>query len=345
MSVLEKKCIFAPSLRRCVGRVAGAPFALSYLLVNVPMKLKEERKMQPARAISEHKRTMPCHGLGVAHYGPFPSKNTTCVFDVIISKQIGYSYYSDCTFTGKERDVETGYGYFGARYMDHELMTMWLSVDPLADKYPSISPYAYCAWNPLKFVDPGGDSLMMTKEAWETQLEAFKKVLGEGNVPFYYDEQTQKVGYNADFEGEYDEDQKEIINRYITMINDKSHRIDVSMVNNEEPFFVRGKGETTLNKEHATGITITDESQNSRVYISREPYCWMRKRDWRRHPQWNLLKLVSIFHETGGHAHNRAKGMKKGEDDIDTTNFENMCRHLFPVGSGDIRQPNASPYH
>ena len=56
------------------------------------------------------------------------------------------------SFTGKERDEETGYGYFGARYMDHELMTMWLSVDPMADKYPSISPYAYCAWNPVKLV-------------------------------------------------------------------------------------------------------------------------------------------------------------------------------------------------
>ena len=58
--------------------------------------------------------------------------------------------------TGKERDEETGFGYFGARYMDHELMTMWLSVDPMADKYPSISPYAYCAWNPVKLVDPDG---------------------------------------------------------------------------------------------------------------------------------------------------------------------------------------------
>ena len=58
--------------------------------------------------------------------------------------------------TGKERDEETGYGYFGARYMDHELMTMWLSVDPMADKYPSVSPYAYCAWNPVKLVDPNG---------------------------------------------------------------------------------------------------------------------------------------------------------------------------------------------
>ena len=38
------------------------------------------------------------------------------------------------TFTGKERDSETGYSYFGARYYDSDLMTGWLSVDPLADK-------------------------------------------------------------------------------------------------------------------------------------------------------------------------------------------------------------------
>ena len=81
------------------------------------------------------------------------------------------------TSTGKERDEETGYGYFGARYMDHELTTMWLSVDPMADKYPSISPYAYCAWNrptgghehrliksnivnnPVKLVDPNGEEI------------------------------------------------------------------------------------------------------------------------------------------------------------------------------------------
>ena len=65
-------------------------------------------------------------------------------------------YQERYTFTGKEKDEETGYGYFGARYMDHELMTMWLSVDPMADKYPSISPYAYCHWNPVKLVDPDG---------------------------------------------------------------------------------------------------------------------------------------------------------------------------------------------
>ena len=62
------------------------------------------------------------------------------------------------SFTGKERDSETGFSYFGARYYDSDLMTGWLSVDPMADKYPGLSPYAYCAWNPIKLVDPDGET-------------------------------------------------------------------------------------------------------------------------------------------------------------------------------------------
>ena len=57
-------------------------------------------------------------------------------------------------FIRKERDSETGFSYFGARYYDSDILTGWLSVDPLADKYPSLSPYAYCGWNPVRLVDP-----------------------------------------------------------------------------------------------------------------------------------------------------------------------------------------------
>ena len=59
-------------------------------------------------------------------------------------------------FAGKENDLETGLSYFGARYYDADLTTGWLSVDPMADKYPSMSPYNYCAGNPVKLVDPDG---------------------------------------------------------------------------------------------------------------------------------------------------------------------------------------------
>jgi RHS repeat-associated protein len=52
---------------------------------------------------------------------------------------------------------ETLYSYFGARYYNSGL-GIWLSVDPLASKYPSLSPYAYCANNPIKYIDPDGRS-------------------------------------------------------------------------------------------------------------------------------------------------------------------------------------------
>ena len=58
---------------------------------------------------------------------------------------------------GKEKDWESGFHYYGARYYWSELLTGWLSVDPMIDKYPNISPYAYCAWNPVKLVDPEGE--------------------------------------------------------------------------------------------------------------------------------------------------------------------------------------------
>ena len=64
-------------------------------------------------------------------------------------------YATRYTFSGKERDEETSYGYFGARYYNSDL-SIWLSVDPMADKYPGVSPYTYCANNPVVLKDPDG---------------------------------------------------------------------------------------------------------------------------------------------------------------------------------------------
>ena len=94
----------------------------------------------------------------------------------IDQRAAGTTYRERFRFTGKERDEETGYGYFGARYMDHELVTMWLSVDPMADKYPSISPYAYCAWNPVKLVDLDG------REIWIKGSNGNKYQYKEGKL-------------------------------------------------------------------------------------------------------------------------------------------------------------------
>ena len=49
------------------------------------------------------------------------------------------------TFSAKEKDSETGLSYFGSRYYSSDL-SIWLSVDPMSDKYPSMSSYVYCAF-------------------------------------------------------------------------------------------------------------------------------------------------------------------------------------------------------
>ena len=61
------------------------------------------------------------------------------------------------TFSAKERDSETGLSYFGSRYYSSDL-SIWLSIDPMSDKYASTSPYAYCRNNPIILYDPDGMS-------------------------------------------------------------------------------------------------------------------------------------------------------------------------------------------
>jgi len=62
-------------------------------------------------------------------------------------------------FTGKERDTETKYDYFGARYYDARV-GRWLQVDPMAEKYPGWSPYVYVHNSPLKYIDPTGEQVI-----------------------------------------------------------------------------------------------------------------------------------------------------------------------------------------
>jgi len=87
-------------------------------------------------------------GLAVQHLGYLPWGERH------ISQKTG-NLSTIYTFSGKERDEETGYSYFGQRFYDSEL-SFWLSVDPMRGKYPNMSPFVYCANNPIKLVDPNG---------------------------------------------------------------------------------------------------------------------------------------------------------------------------------------------
>ena len=72
------------------------------------------------------------------------------------------------SFNAKELDEETGMFYYEARYYAPPVFT---SRDPMFEKYFWMSPYAYCANNPVKYVDP------------------------DGNWPFWFDLKSRQSGW------------------------------------------------------------------------------------------------------------------------------------------------------
>ena len=56
-------------------------------------------------------------------------------------------------FNAKEFDEETGLYYYGARYYDPRL-SLWMSTDPMQEKYPWITSYCQTFNNPIRFIDP-----------------------------------------------------------------------------------------------------------------------------------------------------------------------------------------------
>ena len=61
-------------------------------------------------------------------------------------------------FNGKESQKFAGLPYldYGARFY-HQLSSRWTTMDPMAEKYYSVSSYAFCSGNPVNFVDLDGE--------------------------------------------------------------------------------------------------------------------------------------------------------------------------------------------
>ena len=94
-------------------------------------------------------------------------------------------------YGGKELDRENGIDWydFEARYQD-PMLPMFTTQDPLAEQTPGISPYAYCAGNPIRYIDPTG--MLWLKNQWgdDTYYMFDKSINSQSDIVTKYGKDT-----------------------------------------------------------------------------------------------------------------------------------------------------------
>lgn len=81
-------------------------------------------------------------------------------------------------FCGKEADSGSGLYDFSARFLN-PVAGRFLTLDPAAGETPSLSPYLYCAANPLNVVDPDGKREWPVNEKYKDAIRRHENNFGE----------------------------------------------------------------------------------------------------------------------------------------------------------------------
>ena len=167
-------------------------------------------------------------------------------------------------FTGHERDDESGLDYMLERSYAYNI-GRFFRPDPMQGEYPGISPYAYAANNPLKYVDPDGRRIRLlggkSARNWLFSLIAKNLTQQEReNVGIKYDKGRSefRVWTTAGYEGTSKAFGylREVVNHpaYVDI------RMGESIVNTDGQFDVSKKysgGVTQLGKDGSSVVTIS----------------------------------------------------------------------------------------
>ena len=135
----------------------------------------------------------------------------------------------------------------------------------MADKYPSISPYAYCAWNPVKLVDPNGRELVLTGES-ENVNNLLKIIDGcfsfSSDVFEIVDGKIQARELASNEMDNMSMEQKGFYNTVMSSINDRK-TISIHVVNNSEDVLF---GSCELSSIDVADMTALGDGEGMNMY-------------------------------------------------------------------------------
>jgi hypothetical protein len=108
-------------------------------------------------------------------------------------------------------------------------------VDPLADKYPSLSAYNYCGLNPIKYIDPNGDSLKVSGNT-EAAMNDLRSIVKPENQSYINSTDGSNIYIDASNLTTSDFENDEGLKLLNSMINSTNNYLyEVSETNNNTP--------------------------------------------------------------------------------------------------------------
>jgi RHS repeat-associated protein len=176
-------------------------------------------------------------------------------------------------------DEETGLYYYGARYYDPRT-SVWLSTDPLQEKYPEVSTYAYCVNNPVNAIDPDGRSTWVMNNSDGTyrviggdlndkDLNIYVYSIKDGNLA-----RGESIGESDLISSFYNSDEGGWSTESIINPNDNSGVDFFNSFNNEEPIITNYMTNATGGEKYdfkRAGSTIGGENDNPTYYYRGMP--------------------------------------------------------------------------
>jgi RHS repeat-associated protein len=221
----------------------------------------------------------------------------------------------DYLFNAKELDEESGMYYYEARYY---APPTFISRDPLFEMYPTISPYAYCNNNPVKYIDPDGKEI----------------VIVVGNKSYKYDGVGLVDKYGIDYmplKGSYE---YKVLNDLKKLANSK-HKIIRERLNDLVKSEHVHKIENTANGDYNApdppgtgGASNPKTGSGSRTYYNPD-----RKKFGEEYLDGTLYSSTGVLaHELLGHGWDNNYGLRSKEEtnngilmnEVNAVNIENL---------------------